>query len=692
MTDPLFDLLRSESVTQEQRDSFIQDIKTENISSEKLVKGITKREIYIEALLKNNIVATKEEALELTKDMGQEKYIPSAAVVEWRIPKDGRLISDAAKELAVPLRGTFYYHVETKNVVTTGLIQHDKQNINGFIPILPTSFITMIEDFVIPLYYIKDKETEEYIAKHKSITKGQAETILSSPQFINNIQPISRLFTVPLPILYHDKIVFPVEGYDIRFSSWFVKDAPKIKEDMTLEQSKEIINSIYDEFCFENPQDKVNAIAALLTPFVRELYSHRGTRTPIIIYLANRERAGKDYCAGIPSIVYEGVALEETPISTEEKGSGHEDEFRKKILSILMRGGRRYHSSNNKGMINNSVLESLATNSVFSDRLLGQNKTLEFTNEIDISLSGNTGLKVTPDLANKSIFVNLFLDIEDANTRQFKRTDLHGWLKSNRGIVLSALYTLVKNWVDKGKPKGTLPFTSYPEWSSIVGGILESANIGNPCLKLKDSLSGGLDARSEQMKILFEEISKEKQEQWTTQEIRHWIQNHSDLGIFPYLDLNDRGGQTTFGNNILLFAGRIFSNIRMVCHNPTDRGARRKYSFKQIGNLGNLWQPYEKKESIQNKDVVTGNLGNLGNLSNYNEYKNNIDYIYGMEKDTNVTKVAKIDEETSERIILKLFKEKEEILADDLNLSVLKQLAFKGDVFEVRSGVYRLLE
>jgi hypothetical protein len=51
----------------------------------------------------------------------------------------------------------------------------------------------------------------------------------------------------------------------------------------------------YKEFCFKDEQDKINAIAGLLTPYLRGLFKNFNTRTPLFFYMANRERAGKDY-------------------------------------------------------------------------------------------------------------------------------------------------------------------------------------------------------------------------------------------------------------------------------------------------------------------------------------------------------------------------------------------------------------
>jgi len=94
----------------------------------------------------------------------------------------------------------------------------------------------------------------------------------------------------------------------------------------------------------------------------------------------------------------------------------------------MISGRRRLHFSNNKGHLNNSVFESIITAMKFSDRLLGKNEIVTLDNELNFSFSGNLGITLTPDLSNRTVFINLFLDIEDANKRKFKNPNLHGWV------------------------------------------------------------------------------------------------------------------------------------------------------------------------------------------------------------------------------------------------------------------------
>jgi len=516
------------------------------------------------------------------------------------LPNNGKLISKFASELANRLRREyiFFYRSDTKDIVEIGKIKHQNKECEykGFVSVNANRFITLIERYFTPWTKIYTKKGELII--NKSMPQSTANIVLVSDDFMDNMPVINRIFTIQQPILYNNELTFPKTGYDERFGSWLSHNSPKITHpDLSLEESKKIINLIFSEFCFQSKQDKTNAIAAFITPFIRGLYSKFNIRTPVMIYEANRERAGKDYLAGLTGLLYEGVALEESPISNSEKGHNSNDELRKKILSSMIVGRKRLHFANNKGHLNNAVFEAITTAAKFSDRLLGTNKTAEFDNEIEFSLSGNLGMTLTPDLANRSRFIKLFLDIEDANERRFQNPHLHSWLLENRDMVLSAIYGLVKHWIVNNSPKGSIPFASYPEWANVCGGIMETAGLGNPCIKDKEMLGIASDSETSDMKMLFELCHESKPDTWMKKhDIRDLIIN-SPEDVFGYINWENKSDQTKFALKFDKFVGRILSDIKLVVK---DKDIRRK----------SRWEYMFVKQSRNDN----GNVGNNGNI------------------------------------------------------------------------------
>jgi hypothetical protein len=532
-----------------------------------------------------------------------EKYLKKTfyqTTIKIPLPREGRLVSKFVSDISKILKDKdLFYRVDAKEIVEIGKLKAYKTKeifYTGFISVKPHRLITSIEKYITPVNLTWVQKLKKEIAIEKSITSELANTILNSYILQQSLPQISRIFTIPIPILHNNELVFPKKGYDERFNSWLPYDSPEItKLDMELEEAKNILKNIFNEFCFKNKQDYINAIAGLLTPYLRGLFKSFNTRTPVFFYLGNRERVGKDYCAGITGIVYEGWALEEPPVSTSERmETSSNEELRKKMLAAMINGRKRLHFSNNKGYVNNAVFEGIITAEKYSDRILGRNELLTFDNELDFSLSGNVGIGFTPDLANRCRFINLFLDIEDANSREFEKPNLHQWVKENRGLILSALFSLVKNWVDKKCPKGTIPFASFPEWAEICGGIMEAAGYDNPCKPDKEVI-GLVDSETADMKKLFELCYKKYPETWIKKtEIKAIIENQQDNEneIFSYLDFNDRGDATKFGRKLSKNIGRIYSDIRLILKDIKSQSAYQEFMFTR--------GKQEKKDNVFN--------------------------------------------------------------------------------------------
>jgi len=538
---------------------------------------------------------------EFKNEFGTDKYNRLIEQLNIRkrveIPGNNRLVSDFCDELGdiYKSRNVLFYRSEAQKVVKIGkytsINQDGEETVEkGFEEMTGDVFVSLAEIFIHPWTTLFTKNGGEMIVS-KSMTQSHANLALASEHFKKKLPIASRIFDIQIPILYKGKLTFPKRGYDKRFGSWLPYNSPQIKIDMfnSVEEAKSLIDKIFEEFCFTSETDRIHAIAGFITPFMRGLLPDFNTRTPVFIYMANRERAGKDYCAGCSGMLYEGVCIEEPPISNDEKGgnSNNNDEFKKKIFACMMQGKKRFHSANNKGLLNNSVFEAVTTSKVWNDRILGSSKTFILKNEMDYSISGNLGIRLTPDLENRSRIINLHLVDEDANARVFNNPMLHEWILKHRISIISALYKLVENWVVKGMLPGNIPFTSFPEWAVVVGGIMEAAGYENPCKKDDVSMLP-LDVDTMEMKMLFEECYKRHPNKWTDKRtIRDIVEQEN---IMPDMDFNLHSDKTKFGLKIDKFVNRMLSGI-LLKSDLNKRADRRTYLFS--------------KDEIQKFDVKT---------------------------------------------------------------------------------------
>jgi DNA polymerase family A/3'-5' exonuclease/Bifunctional DNA primase/polymerase, N-terminal len=470
-----------------------------------------------------------------------------------------------------------------------------------------------LEHYIIPGIIVNDSlGFPEFV--RKSFSVGFCSSMVVSDHLQAELPYISRILTVPFPFRKKDKLLYPNKGYDRRFGTFMVADAPVISP-MPIEKAIDVIGRLHKEFCFTTEQSKTHAVARLVTPFARGILGST-TRVPLWFYCANRPRAGKDYLSGVALIVYEGIAFEDTPIGKDQ------EETAKRIVSAARNARRFMHFSNCQVFLQDQYLTQALTNRIINARRLGSNEAssdLSIPNEMEYSISANVGLTYREDLEPRMRKIELAFYEEDANSRRFNRPFLHQEVKDNRSVILSAINALFHNWEIPGFPIGTTPFSSYPEWAQVVGGVMQCNGLGDPCLPFKSAFDLGGDRKTEAMSALFRVCYREYGDTWIAkknvyQAVHDASQetNESDaddaLSWFGPIEDNDRArsNQTKLGLLLREFNGRILGGVRLSIDTSSPRTERYRYRFTKLDEGG---PPPRLPESVSK---TTENLENQG--------------------------------------------------------------------------------
>ena len=226
-----------------------------------------------------------------------------------------------------------------------------------------------------------------------------------------------------------------------------------------------------------------------------------GARMPLWFFSANRPRSGKDYCAGVAQIVYLGHEFEDAALGDNP------EETSKRITAALLAGRRQIHFANCQGHLDDRYFIQAITGSTWNARQLGSNNAasdLKLPNEAEYSISANVGLTYREDVEPRSRKIELAYYEENENERTFPNPDLHGWLKENRALVLSAVHACFEHWVKKGMPAGKTSFISFPKWARVVGGVMTACGLGDPCRAHEEQDLIGGDQRTMAMRALYE--------------------------------------------------------------------------------------------------------------------------------------------------------------------------------------------
>ena len=214
---------------------------------------------------------------------------------------------------------------------------------------------------------------------------------------------------------------------------------------------------------------------------------------------------------------------------------------------------------------------------------------LELPNEIEFALSANIGLTCREDFERRCRKITLNYFEEDENSRRFSRPDLWEFVKENRGLILSAIHTLFQDWVDAGRPEGTTPFTSYPRWAAVVGGIMMHHELGDPCLPHAESTFGG-DVKNRAMRSLFRIcFDRDHDEWWSKKQMFNAIteeQNdgNDDLAWFGDLDRESESkkAKTKTGMALNEFDGRVLGGIRVTMDKSNANSGRHLVRFDKV--------------------------------------------------------------------------------------------------------------
>ncbi|MBU6183437.1 MAG: bifunctional DNA primase/polymerase, partial [Verrucomicrobia bacterium] len=445
-------------------------------------------------------------------------------------------------------------------------------------PIRPAELVTAVERTVETGVVREDKAGDEVFLA-KSMSEQDARITLASGFFGECLPRINRLLDVPVPHLSDDgQIIYPKPGFDERFGTWLNPHAPVLRHMEFEDAIRLLLQDLlglaeHGGFWWHDQQSRVHALARFITPFCRGLMNWR--RTPLWIFDGNREGSGKDTCADLAHIAYTGRSITCAPLSKE-----CDDEMRKRITSALMAGSRFFHLANMKGHVRYASLEAATDDSgIWEDRRLGASETITLPNETEFSFSANNATW-EPDIERRCRRIRLLFRPEHVNSHKYRHNDIRAWVRMHRADLLSAVNAIVVEWVRRGCPPGPTPFTSFPEWSRVVGGVFLCAGLPDPCQPNADNKVSG-DQSTAAMRdffaIAFERFGNAE---ILKPEFQDFVQGEQAVhDLFEWIVFTERRGLIVFGKLLTKFDNRELGGITM--HVTQTSRNRASYRFER---------------------------------------------------------------------------------------------------------------
>jgi hypothetical protein len=280
---------------------------------------------------------------------------------------------------------------------------------------------------------------------------------------------------VTIPFVRPDGSIVTTSGYDEPTATFTVLDDDldglSVSDDIP-GMRKFILDDWLGDFlpALPTPADLANLIGLMLTPLIRGLVP----LAPLAIIDGMQMGVGKNLLADLLSIIVTGAPASPLPYTKDD------DETRKVITSAFRQGSPLFVFDEAHTIEGGSFSRAL-TSVTYTDRLLGGSTMGNYPNTVTWLALGNQ-VQVNADMNRRVYYIGLMATVpnpQDRDPRMFRHPDIRAWTREHRAEILSALLSLVRGWMDAGRPlvEHMPTIGSFESWSQMIGGILTHAGI-----------------------------------------------------------------------------------------------------------------------------------------------------------------------------------------------------------------------
>lgn len=320
-----------------------------------------------------------------------------------------------------------------------------------------TSLQAHLIDHLTPVTTKLTKEGDEIETPQKKFERDLCQHMIDRTDV--NLPPLDYVYRCP--VFAGDWEPIGEHGYHETARAWLNTDALEGADLLPLKQAVAIIDDLLSEFPFADAASKSNAVAAMITPFIRPMVG----LMPLFTITAPTEGSGKTLLADIIARIGDG-----TPI-TKITAPSDDDEWRKRITSTLMQAPACILLDNVVNL-DSASLAAVLTARIWTDRLLGSTRNVSIPNNAVWFASGNNPT-VSAEMSRRCVPIRLVPDTDNPGARKFKR-DIERYTDENRALLVSACMTLIYQWAQT-RPTVDVSMGSYQQWATAAASIVHHA-------------------------------------------------------------------------------------------------------------------------------------------------------------------------------------------------------------------------
>lgn len=240
----------------------------------------------------------------------------------------------------------------------------------------------------------------------------------------------------------------------------------EIKTYDTLEEADYILKDVFKDFPYASNASLANSIGQLISGCMR--YCMGSDMPPIALTTSQVHGSGKSMETDCIHCILYGIPAEWSPrINTI-------DEYRKTLLTHALAGSPMICFDNLNDKLDIEALASVATSRRLSGRMLHTMNKVTVENMMSICLNG-TALDVSTEIVDRTIWKVMDTHIKSAD-RTFKyKAIIDSQIIPNRPAILSAVFTYIANWIDKGCKISEEKAQKHRAkvWSGLIGGVMQ---------------------------------------------------------------------------------------------------------------------------------------------------------------------------------------------------------------------------
>ena len=269
------------------------------------------------------------------------------------------------------------------------------------------------------------------------------------------------------PFLRPDGSLLSEPGYDAATRIYHLQDPTlTLTQDVhrptrkAADDAIKLLDGLLAEFSFIGPVARSVALSAILTPVVGGALPVK----PLHVFRASTAGSGKSFLVDVVSMIATGRPCPVMSVATDEA------ETEKRLTGLLLAGYSLVSLDNVNGELGGDLLCQAVERPSIRLRRLGASDITEVETCVTIVATGNNA-RVRGDMVRRTLMCELDPEVERPELREFAGDPVAS-IAADRSRYVSACLTIVRAYIEAGKPNLPRALASYREWSGLVRGAL----------------------------------------------------------------------------------------------------------------------------------------------------------------------------------------------------------------------------